>query len=425
MVAKITFPKRAEAALNYNEKKVQQGKAVCLAANGYLREGHEINFYQKLAGLENRNRLNERAATKTLHVSLNFDPSEKLPNNKLIEIANQYMDRIGFGDQPFLVYKHEDAGHPHIHIVSTIIKHDGSRINTHNIGRNQSEKARKELEHLYGLVRAERQRKATGVSITEVNVEKAIYGKQETKRAISNIVDVVYHQYNFTSLAEYNAGLRQFNVLADQGREGGRIHNSGGLVYWLLDRKGQKVGVPIKASSLTGQPTLKALERRFLANNPAREALKQSLKDKIDTCQASSQSLKQFEEFLSKQKVFTLLRQNAEGKVYGITYVDNAAKCVFNGSDLGKSYSAAGMQSPLGAMPAEKLMKGNEPPTTGPSAGTHPGRTVQQQQKQEPSNASKESLLNLLLGTKEQYAGAPAGLQKKKRKKKKKPNPNL
>jgi uncharacterized protein YijF (DUF1287 family) len=53
------------------------------------------------------------------------------------------MEKIGFGEQPYLIYKHEDAGHPHIHIVSTTIKADGSRINTHNIGRNQSEKQEK------------------------------------------------------------------------------------------------------------------------------------------------------------------------------------------------------------------------------------------------------------------------------------------
>lgn len=145
MVAKITIPKSVEAALNYNEKKVQKGTAECLHAANYLNEAKKMNFYQKLNSFERLNSLNERATTKTLHVSLNFSPSEKLSNSKLVEIANDYMNKIGFGEQPFLVYKHEDAGHPHIHIVSTTIKEDGSRINTHNIGRNQSEKARKEL----------------------------------------------------------------------------------------------------------------------------------------------------------------------------------------------------------------------------------------------------------------------------------------
>jgi hypothetical protein len=155
MVAKITFPKRVEAALNYNEQKVKKGKAVCLFASGYLKDESEMNFYQKLAGLERNHELNQKATTKTLHVSLNFDPSEKLSDEKLKAIASLYMEKLGFGEQPYLVYRHRDAGHPHIHIVSTTIREDGSRIGTHNIGKNVSEKARKEIEQQYGLKRAE------------------------------------------------------------------------------------------------------------------------------------------------------------------------------------------------------------------------------------------------------------------------------
>ncbi|MBD0297768.1 MAG: relaxase/mobilization nuclease domain-containing protein, partial [Flavisolibacter sp.] len=231
MVAKITFPKRVEATLNYNENKVEKGTALCLAANGYLREAGDLNFYQKLDGLQHNHSLNERATTKTLHVSLNFDPSEKLSNERLIAIANLYMEKIGFGEQPYLIYRHEDAGHPHIHIVSTTIQDNGRRINTHNIGRHASEKARKEIELQFGLIRAEGRQRKEGATLKPVPVEKAIYGKGETKGAISTIVAAIFHHYRFTSLPEYNAALRQFNVVADRGKEGGRIYRNSGLVY--------------------------------------------------------------------------------------------------------------------------------------------------------------------------------------------------
>ncbi|WP_264829981.1 relaxase/mobilization nuclease domain-containing protein, partial [Klebsiella aerogenes] len=93
----------------------------------------------------------------------------------------------------------------HIHIVSTTIKSDGSRINTHNIGRNQSEKARKEIEQTYGLVKAERQQQLRSPGIKPVDVQKVVYGKDETKRSISNVVGVVFSQYKFASLPEFNA----------------------------------------------------------------------------------------------------------------------------------------------------------------------------------------------------------------------------
>jgi hypothetical protein len=99
---------------------------------------------------------NERAKkSNTLHISLNFDPSEKLAEGKLTQIARAYMEKIGFGSQPYLVYQHHDAGHPHIHILTTSIQPDGKRIDTYNIGRNQSENARKELEKSFGLIPAQ------------------------------------------------------------------------------------------------------------------------------------------------------------------------------------------------------------------------------------------------------------------------------
>ncbi len=183
-------------------KKSAAGVRRCLHAANYLNDAKNMNFYQKLNGFKRLNSLNNRATTKALHVSLNFNPSEKLNDNKLIEIASVYMDKIGFGEQPFIIYKHEGAGHPHVHVVSNTIRENGSRINTHNMGRNQSEKARKEIEQLFGFAKAERQQKLLFQKIKSFDIEKASYGKHETKRNISNIVTAVFNQYKFSSLPE-------------------------------------------------------------------------------------------------------------------------------------------------------------------------------------------------------------------------------
>jgi len=421
MVAKITIPRSIEAALNYNEKKVQKGTAECLHAANYLSEAQNMNFYQKLNGFNSLNSLNERATTKTLHVSLNFDPSEKLSNDKLVEVANVYMDKIGFGQQPFLVYKHEDAGHPHIHIVSTTIKADGSRINTHNIGRNQSEKARKEIEQMYGLVKAERQQKLMKPGIKPVDIEKAVYGKHETKRSISNVVGVVFSQYKFSSLPEFNAALKQLNVIADRGGEEGRIYKNRGLVYRILDADGNKVGVPIKASSISCKPILDNLEKKFTANEPAKEPLKQRTKNAIDEClQQSPGSMKNLIAVLEQKQINTVLRQNAEGRLYGITFVDNQSKCVFNGSDLGKAYSAAALQNrilPASVELSKKEATQNADITDRPLPGLQKDLSTQKHQDQ---FVKRESLLDVLISAKKEFGNTSFQLLKKKRKKKKK-----
>src|SRR5947209_1651853 len=110
MVARITMPFSVATALRYNEEKLQQGKAELLGVSGYLLDAHELTYAQKLQGLESRNQLNTRAKTNTLHISLNFGPRENLSNERLVQIATAYLEKIGFSTQPYLVYRHLDSG---------------------------------------------------------------------------------------------------------------------------------------------------------------------------------------------------------------------------------------------------------------------------------------------------------------------------
>lgn len=426
------MPHRLIDALNYNEEKVKTGKAVCLSAANYLKDADKLNFQQKLHGFERLNELNDRATTKTLHVSLNFDPSEKLDDRKLETIATSYMEKIGFGQQPYLIYKHKDAGHPHIHIVSNTIREDGTRINTHNIGRNQSEKARKEIEKEHGLVRAEQQKSLLHTLVVQVVAEKVVYGKTETKKSISSVVRAVLNTYRFTSLPEYNAVLKQYNVTADRGSEEGRMYKHRGLAYRILDADGNKIGVPVKASSISTKPTLDTLEKRFIVNATARDPFKQRLKETLDTVLSTAPgSMKGFVNGLSTNDVYTVVRQNTEGRIYGITFVDNKNRCVFNGSDLGKQYSASAIQAKL-ASPLNQLQdskytiesenKANIAAETQATTLSN-GTGVKVQEKQE-IRIKDGDLLNVLLSPKEDFGNTPFQLLNKKRKKKRKNSDN-
>ena len=162
--------------------------------------------------------MNENVTRNSVHISLNFDPSEQISKERLQEIADNYMHQIGFGEQPYLIYQHFDAGHPHIHIVSVKVRADGSRIDMQNIGRNQSEKARKEIEQTFGLKRAEDSKlQQQSYRLKPFNVQKVQYGRSETKRAINNVLDAVLKDYKYTSLPELNAILKQYKC---DGRPG-------------------------------------------------------------------------------------------------------------------------------------------------------------------------------------------------------------
>jgi hypothetical protein len=341
MVARIKQTQSLSNAVNYNEQKVHQEKAQCIAAVNYAKEVEDLTFYQKLHRLEHQACLNERVKTNSVHISLNFDASDKLEKEKLEEIANSYMEKIGFGKQPYLVYEHVDAGHQHIHIVTTNREEDGHRIDMHNIGRNQSEEARKQIELEYKLVQAQSKKQQQAEELRPVYARRVMYGKSETKRAITNVLDEVLPNYKYTSLPELNAVLKLYNVLADRGAEGSKMHQGKGLVYRVLDEQGNKVGTPIKASAFYNKPTLSSLEQKFKENEAVRQQFKRRLTTKIDwTILVGAKSLASFVDKLRTERIDVLVRQNTEGKIYGMTYVDHANKTVFNGSDIGKEYGA-------------------------------------------------------------------------------------
>ncbi len=304
MVARIKTPGSIITALNYNEQKVKQRHAVLLQAFNYLKDVDKLSFNDKLKRFQDLIALNERAKTNSLHISLNFDNADTLSAEQLKEIAGEYMQKIGFGNQPYLVYQHNDAAHPHIHIVTTSIQQDGKRIDTFNIGKNQSEKARKEIECKYHLTQAQN-KNTVAHELKPVNIQKVQYGKAETKRAITNILDHVLTTYKYTSLAELNAVLKLYNIAADRGSENSRLFKTNGLVYRILDDKGRKIGVPIKASLIYSKPILKNIEANFEKNDKEKQAHKRRIINAIDLAllSKSNRSLREFMQAVQKEKI--------------------------------------------------------------------------------------------------------------------------
>ena len=342
MVARFVNGKNIRGILHYNENKVGVGEAKLILASGFATDVSTLTFEQKLKRFEQLTMLNNRTKTNAIHISLNFDAKDNPGSEALQQISMAYMERIGFGDQPYLVYQHTDAAHLHVHIATVNIKPNGYRIDTHGIGWRLSEPARMALEREYALVQANGKTGSNILGIRPTNLEKAVYGKMPTKRAITNIVAAVIRDYRFTSLAEFNAVLGQFNVAANPGGENTLMREKGGLIYSLVNAEGEQVGVPIKASTIYNKPTLVNLKKEFEQNKLRRQQFKEPLKRIIEEVFGHYKTLTRatFMAELQKQQVNVLFRTNGQGLTYGVTFIDNKNKTVFNGSDLGKGYSA-------------------------------------------------------------------------------------
>lgn len=337
MVAKIVSGKSIRGILLYNEDKIEKGGAKVLLASGFAADIDRLNFHQKLFRFEQLTSLNARTKTNALHISLNFHADDRLDAAKLQQIAAEYMERLGFGEQPFIAYQHFDTAHPHLHIATVNIQRDGQRMDIHDIGKKLSEPARKDLEVKYGLVRAEGRKLAN-----EPYLRAAEYGALPTKKQLNNITKAVMRDYAYTSFAEYKAVLAQFNVHVDRGFEDSVMFEKKGLVYAIVDSVGNPIGVPFKASAFYHGATMKELEKRFEKNSEKRKAHKQNLKERIDGVLDRYSSVKKetLVKELGREQIALVLRRNELGLIYGLTFIDHRHRTVFNGSDLGKGYAA-------------------------------------------------------------------------------------
>ena len=422
MVARIITGKSIRGALRYNEQKVQEGKAELLLAHRFLQEPETLRWQDKLQRFERLTEKNPRVRTNCVHISLNFAMGENLPGQTLQAIATEYMARLGFAGQPYLVYRHTDAAHPHLHIVTTNLQPDGKPIPLHNLGRDRSEPARRALEQRYGLTQAEQQQETPIASLLRLPLSPARYGESETRRSIAHIVSVVTRTYSYTSLAELNAVLGSFRVRADRGAEQTQMHRRGGLHYRLLDDRGQPVGVPLKASSLPGKPTLARLEKRFAQHRqlrkPLRDKLRQRLEEALQTDRPRDRP--SLAASLERAQVQLLFREGAGGRVYGVTFLDHRQRAVFNGSELGKAYSAQALLARLAASQAPIPAPGQAArPLRPPAQASAPG-----QDPPAGHSPSATSPLQELLQASPEPAYLPYELRKK-RKKRKRRRPHL
>lgn len=352
MVTKIISIKNIGETIRYNENKVRADTARCIYAGNFLKDAETISLPEKQQRFDDLLALNRRAKCRAYHIIAGFTPDDVLSTDKLIDIACEYMDRIGFGDQPFLVYLHFDTGVPHLHIVTTPIKPDGTSLNKSLWFKHESASARKALEEKYGLVKARRQKGDRILRPKTTPVEKLQYGKHSSSQAITNILEYILPQFHYRSFSGLNAILSWYNLAANPGKPGTRMYRQGGLLYHVLNDKGQDAGTPLRASAIYFNPGLKWLNAKFKANaeiDPARIWRTRSVLDA--TFRQQPGSWPAFVDALSVEQIAVSPCFDAGKFPDDLSFVDWEGKMVINASEMGNDYSARQIWQRLGLDP--------------------------------------------------------------------------
>lgn len=327
--------KNIRGALSYNERKLSAGKAELLLANGFGCDVSELGFTQRLKRFQyNIENASAERNINTVHISLNFAAEDMVSDDAMRMIALDYMRQIGFGEQPFLVYKHNDANHQHFHIVTTNIKERGGFINLHNLVQRKSEPARKAIELDYALIQASSRKNRLQLPVKPADLTVARYSDAPTKTTISNIVLQVVDTYKFTSLQELNAVLRQFNAIAQTNTIHGKKTTTG-VVYSLVDELGFREGQGIKASALYTSPTYAVLQEKFRKNLAAKNASKEDFAARLTQMLAFSSGTAEFMQALKNNRFGCAVEYDTAGTVKEILFVNHASRTVYSATELG------------------------------------------------------------------------------------------
>ena len=339
MVGRITKGASIRGVLEYNAEKVRQGEASVLYGNLVLGDCEQSDtFDMRRALLSFQPYLDTRKIKDPVfHVSLNPDPSDKLTDEQLVEIAQKYMERMGFGDQPYYVFKHRDIDREHIHIVSVRLRDDGSIISDSQ-DRSRSKAILQDIERRYGLrpaVKGQEQREFD----TARRVE---YGRDNLKQQMKSTVWLLAEQYRFSSITEFRTLLNLYNVDLEERKGEANRKRWNGIVYTATDERGKWVGSPIKSSALTPKGGYKFLQKQMTRNDAdiKSEKIKGPIRGTVARAMHRARTQDEFVRLLKADGIDAVFRQNAAGRITGATFVDHRTKTVLNGSRLGKSYSA-------------------------------------------------------------------------------------
>lgn len=338
MVAKINYGSSLYGALAYNGEKVNEGVAKILETNKVFSPAdgtHDISAcMQDFMAYMPSHVLTKKPV---IHISLNPHPDDSLTDEQFSAIAREYIEKMGYANQPFIVYKHEDIDRHHLHIVTLAVDERGKKINDGN-NFYTSTRILKELEQKYGLIPAQ-MRKEKEV----FRLQKVCYGDGENlKKQLVSVIRPAAKFYHCPSFKEYRALLSTYNICVEElkGEMYGKPYN--GLVYFATDDKGKKVGNPFKSSLLGKAVGYDALQKRFKAS---KEKLKEKhlvpkTKEVVAGALRRSATKEDFRENLHRKGIDVLFRENEQGRLYGITFIDQNNGCVVNGSRLGKELSA-------------------------------------------------------------------------------------
>ena len=245
------------------------------------------------------------------------------------------METLGYGKLPYIVFKHNDIAREHIHIVSLRVDSEGKKIND-KFEKRRSKQITDTLERKYYLIPSSKVSNKEEVETPKVDISK-----ENIKEQVASALRMVLKHYKFCSLGELNAILSRYHLAVEEVKTEFRGKKYDGLVYVPTDDKGSKISTPINASDIGRGVGYTAVQNRMQKTKEAIKPLIPTIRNKVlQAMRTSPQTEKELQSRLEEQGLRVVIRRNENGRIYGITFIDDEGGIALNGSRLGKGYAA-------------------------------------------------------------------------------------
>ena len=346
MVVKINAPTpHCSTALQYNESKVAEGKATVVYSQGLDNPDRPLETFERYE------RGSRRCEKPSFHMSINPSVTDGMTEEQVVAFARDLMEGLGYGDQPFIIYRHNDIDREHYHIVSVRVRADGRKISD-KYEHRRCQELMKELAPKYGFTvgkgeeqeEGEKKKKPDKIIYQRFDPEKGDYMKQMEELVAQAM------KYHFTTGEQFKMLMRQFGVEVDvQGRGRKTV-----MTFAGIDPKtGRKCTAPIPARDLA-VPSIEEIQKHIDdAKKEKRDREKQRVANLARIALKHGTSELHTRRILRKQNIGIVFSRTRDGRIFGVTFIDHQTRCVFKTSELKGISASLFEEARMGKWPPE------------------------------------------------------------------------
>lgn len=231
----LEYSKSVMGALLYNEQKVARGVASVVMSSGV--NGNDLDkVLDVFQRYESNPAIDDRTRNLGFHLSVCPGVSDGMDEVSVLAFICEHMKNLGYGNQPYVVYRHNDIEREHYHVVSVRVDEKGKVISDSYTHYNAMESLRS-LAPKYGFhIGADPARK----TLSERHVEPAFLDMNK-----DNIMDQINADFNetleyeFSDFTEFAAAMRSWGIAASiTEREAGE-RKKRMLLFKALDERGR------------------------------------------------------------------------------------------------------------------------------------------------------------------------------------------